>query len=173
MPKPVDTYPFIYPFIVVGAGPAGLAAAHQAAKSGSKVALIERNLLGGICLNTGCIPSKTLIRTSRLYEEMRRAEDFGATPPPQIDVDFPAAIRRVQRVRSRIARETSVEELRALGVDLFFGEASFEARDAIRVAGNVLRFKKALIATGTRPTIPSIDGLATSGYQTHETIFEL
>ena len=169
MPKPVN----VYPLIILGAGPAGLAAAHQAAQLGFKVALIERTLLGGICLNTGCVPSKTLIRTSRLYEEMRRAEHFGVQSPATIAVDFPAAMKRVRRVRSRIAREISAEGLRAQGVDLFFGDASFVAPDAIRVAGDVLRFKKALIATGTRPTIPSIDGLARTGYRTHETIFEL
>jgi pyruvate/2-oxoglutarate dehydrogenase complex dihydrolipoamide dehydrogenase (E3) component len=162
-----------YSFVVVGAGPAGLVAALDAARLGLKVALIERNLLGGNCLNTGCVPSKTLIRTSRLYAEMRNAENFGATVAGEITVDFAAAMERVRRVRTRIAREGSIKGLNAQGIDMFFGEASFASPDSVVVEGNVLRFEKALIATGARPRIPQIPGLAASGFLTNETVFDL
>jgi pyruvate/2-oxoglutarate dehydrogenase complex dihydrolipoamide dehydrogenase (E3) component len=92
-----------YDLVVIGAGPAGLLAAHKAATHGAKVALIERDLLGGECLNTGCIPSKTIIRTSRLYAEMRNAENFGARVPRDINVDFPFLMERVRHVRARIS----------------------------------------------------------------------
>src|SRR6202035_415121 len=92
-----------YNLVIIGAGPAGLLAAHKAATQGAKVALIERDLLGGECLNTGCIPSKTIIRTSRLYAEMRNAENFGARTPRDINVDFPFLMERVRRVRARVS----------------------------------------------------------------------
>jgi pyruvate/2-oxoglutarate dehydrogenase complex dihydrolipoamide dehydrogenase (E3) component len=168
-PKPAEQYNLV----IVGAGPAGLVAAHEATRLDAKVALIERNLLGGNCLNTGCVPSKTLIRTSRLYAEMRNAENFGATVAGQITVDFAAAMERVRRVRARIAREGSIKGLNAQGIDVFFGEASFASPDSVVVEGNVLRFEKALIATGARPKIPQIPGLAASGFLTNETVFDL
>ncbi len=162
-----------YDLLIIGAGPAGLTAAYEAVRLGVKVAIIERSLLGGNCLNTGCVPSKTLIRTSRLYAEMRNAEDFGAAVPGEITIDFCAAMERVRQVRARIAREDSAKLLSAQGVDLFFGEASFVASDSVGVEGQVLRFKKALIASGGRPTIPPIPGLAAAGYLTHQTVFDL
>ena len=89
-----------YHLLIVRAGPAGLIAAETAVRGGARVALIERNLLGGTCLNSGCIPSKTIIRTSRLYREMRDAELFGGQVPSGITVDFPAVMERVRRVRA-------------------------------------------------------------------------
>ena len=168
-PKPAEQYDLV----VVGAGPGGATAAYEAARLGAKVALIERNLLGGNCLNTGCIPSKTIIRTSRLYAEMRNAENFGAKVPGEITVDFTAAMENVRRVRARLARQISAKGLNAMGVDVFFGEASFTGQDSIAVDTALLRFKKALIATGGRTTAPSIPGLAAAGYLTNETIFDL
>ncbi|MGH7780815.1 MAG: mercuric reductase [Candidatus Binataceae bacterium] len=163
-----------YNLVILGAGPAGLLAARTAAALGATVALIERNLLGGECLNTGCIPSKTIIRTSRLYAEMRNAENFGARVPREINVEFPFLMERMRRVRARIGRESfSTRQLSSLGVDVFFGEASFAGSNAVIVDGSRLRFKKALIATGSRPTIPSIPGLAEAGYLTNETVFDL
>jgi pyruvate/2-oxoglutarate dehydrogenase complex dihydrolipoamide dehydrogenase (E3) component len=168
-PKPAD----LYHLVIIGAGPAGLLTASEAAQLGAKVALVERNVFGGNCLNTGCVPSKTLIRTSRLYAEMRNADQYGAKTPDNVLVDFPAAMERVRRIRARLAREGSVKDLSAVGVDVFFGEARFTRRDQVAVGGDMLGFEKALIATGARPTIPSIPGLATAGYVTHETIFDL
>jgi pyruvate/2-oxoglutarate dehydrogenase complex dihydrolipoamide dehydrogenase (E3) component len=163
----------LYDLVIIGAGPVGLTGALETLPFAAKVALIERNILGGVCLNTGCLPSKTIIRTSRLYAEMRDAESFGATVPGEMAIDLAAAMERVRHVRARIARQTSAESLRAQGVDLFFGEASFASTDSVIVDSAVLRFKKALIATGARPTIPPIPGLAAAGFLTSETIFDL
>jgi pyruvate/2-oxoglutarate dehydrogenase complex dihydrolipoamide dehydrogenase (E3) component len=163
-----------YSLVIIGAGPAGLVAAHKAAAYGAKVALIERDLLGGECLNTGCIPSKTIIRTSRLYADMRNAENFGARAPGDISVDFPFLMERIRHVRARIGRLSfSARGLAALGVDVYFGDASFVGPSALKVNGATLRFKKALIATGSRPLIPSIPGLAETGFLTNENVFDL
>ncbi len=162
-----------YHLLVIGAGPAGLVAARAAAALGAKVALIERHLLGGDCLNTGCVPSKTIIRTSRLYAEMRSAANFGAEPPTDIRVDFPAAMERLRRIRARISRVDSASRLIAEGIDLHFGAARFVGPDAVDVGGTHLRFKKALIATGSRSILPTIPGLAEAGYLTNETVFDL
>src|ERR1700726_3326715 len=124
-----------YDLVVVGAGPAGLLAAHKAATQGAKVALIERDLLGGGCLNVGCIPSKTIIRTSRLYAEMRNAEHYGAHVPGDIRVDFPLVMQRMRRIRARVSRVDSVQRLSAAGVDVFLGDAHFTAGDALSVDG--------------------------------------
>jgi len=162
-----------YNLIVIGAGPGGLIAAQAAAALGAKVALVERKLLGGVCLNIGCVPSKTLIRTSRLYAEMRNAEHFGARIPGDIRVDFSAVMQRMHRIRARISRIDAVDRLSAAGVDVFFGEARFTANDALTVDGVRLRFRKAMIATGARPDTPSIPGLVEAGFLTNENVFDL
>lgn len=162
-----------YRLVVVGAGTAGLVTAHAAAALGARVALIERNWLGGDCLNVGCVPSKAIIRTSRLYAEMRDAERYGARVPSDIRVDFPAVMQRMRALRARISRADSVSRLVGAGVDVFFGQAAFAGADALTVDGATLRFKKALIATGARPDIPSIPGLAEAGFFTNENIFDL
>jgi len=162
-----------YHLLIIGAGPAGLIAARAAVRAGAKVALIERNLLGGSCLNNGCIPSKAIIRTSRLYREMRDAEHFGGRVPGGIAVDFPAVMERVRRIRARLSERGSAERLAAMGIDLHFGEARFAGPDSVTVGGNVLRFKKALVATGARPVRPPIPGLEEAGYLTYENVFDL
>ena len=168
-PRPRDPYHLL----VIGAGPAGLVAARGAAMLGARVALIESHLLGGDCLNYGCVPSKTLIRTSRLYAEMRNAANFGARPPDDIQVDFPMAMERMRRIRTRISRVDSASRLSAVGIDVFFGTARFTSGDAIDVEGTRLRFKKAMIATGSRSILPAIPGLTEAGYLTNETVFDL
>jgi pyruvate/2-oxoglutarate dehydrogenase complex dihydrolipoamide dehydrogenase (E3) component len=147
-PQPADRYHLV----VIGAGTAGLVAAHAAAALGAKVALVERHRLGGDCLNVGCVPSKTLIRTSRLYAEMLDAENYGAKVPAEIDIEFSSAMERMRRVRARISRVDSAERLRQAGVDLYFGDARFSGPDAVVVNDLTLRFRKALVATGARPT---------------------
>ncbi|MGC2462794.1 MAG: mercuric reductase [Steroidobacteraceae bacterium] len=168
-PNPADKYNLV----IIGAGPAGLVAARAAAALGAKVALIERSLIGGDCLNMGCVPSKAIIRTSRLYAEMRAAENFGAQAPRSISVDFPSVMERMRRIRTRISRADSARRLSAEGIDVYFGEARFAGFDTVAVAGEMLRFKKALIATGARPLTPSIPGLAEAGYLTNENVFNL
>ena len=162
-----------YHLLVIGAGPAGLVAARGAAALGATVALIERNLLGGDCLNYGCIPSKTLIRSARLYAEMRNAANYGVAAPGEIRMDFAAAMDRMRRIRMRIGRVDSAQRLVAEGIALFSGAARFVACDAVEVNGLCLRFRKALIATGSRSMLPNIPGLSEAGYLTNETVFDL
>ena len=168
-PKPREPYHLL----VVGAGPAGLVAARAAAALGARVALIERDLLGGDCLNHGCVPSKALIRSARLYADMRNALNFGVREPANIEVDFAMAMQRMRRVRARISRVDSAAQLADAGIDVFFGVARFTGRAAVDVDGTELRFKKALIATGSRPLLPAIAGLAEAGFLTNETVFDL
>jgi pyruvate/2-oxoglutarate dehydrogenase complex dihydrolipoamide dehydrogenase (E3) component len=168
-PKPAGRYHLA----VVGGGPAGQIAASVAAAMGASVALVERALLGGCSLNVGCVPSKAIIRTSRVYAEMRNAEDYGAQPLGEIHVDFPAAMERMRRIRARISRVESLQRLRAAGVDVFLGEAHFAGSDTLSVDGTKLRFRKAVIATGSRPDTPSIPGLVEAGYLTNENVFDL
>jgi pyruvate/2-oxoglutarate dehydrogenase complex dihydrolipoamide dehydrogenase (E3) component len=168
-PSPMDKYNLV----VIGAGPGGLTAAREAAALGAKVALIERSLLGGDRLNVGCVPSKALIRTARLYAEMRDAENVGGQVPGSISIDFPAVMERMRRIQARLSRADSALRLSEAGVDVFFGEARFVAQDAVAVAGVVLRFQKAVVATGARPLITPIPGLAACGFLTNENVFDL
>ena len=166
-----------YALLVIGAGPGGLVAARAAAALGAKVALVEGHRLGGDCLNYGCVPSKALIRTARVYAELRTAAQFGAVfdqpAAGAIRVDFPAAMARLRRIRTRISRVDSAARLTALGIDLYFGMAHFVGPDSIEVNGAQLHFKKAVIATGSRSMLPAIPGLAEAGFLTNETVFDL
>jgi len=162
-----------YDLLIIGAGPAGLVAARAAKALGANVALIERHLLGGNCLNYGCVPSKAIIRTSRLYADMRTAANLGAETPADLRVDFSAAMARMRRIRTRISRVDSAARLVAQGIDLHFGSARFVAADAVDVGGVRLRFRKALIATGSRPMLPTLPGLAEAGFLTNESVFDL
>jgi len=168
-PRPTGTYDFV----IVGAGPAGMLAARGAATLGRKVALIERNLLGGNCLNVGCVPSKALIRTARLYEQMRDAEDVGVPPPEAVRIDVAEAMQRIRHLQARLSRADSAGRLRDHGIDVYFGAARFAGPTKVSVEGAVLRFKKALIATGARPMTPAIPGIVAAGYLTNENAFKL
>lgn len=162
-----------YQLVIIGAGPAGLVAAKEAAALGARVALIERHLIGGTCFNTGCIPSKTLIRTASVYAEMRSAGRYGAQVPADIRVDFAATMARLRRIRSHLTATTSVRRLAASGVDVYFGQTRFEGIDSLSVNGQLLQFDKALIATGARPHIPDIPGLRQAGFLTNASVFDL
>jgi pyruvate/2-oxoglutarate dehydrogenase complex dihydrolipoamide dehydrogenase (E3) component len=162
-----------YNLVVIGAGTAGLVAAAGAAGLGAKVALVERHLMGGDCLNVGCVPSKCIIRSSRISADMRAAGQFGVRGIDRAEVDFPAVMERMRRLRARISFHDSARRFQELGVDVFLGEGHFSSPDTVEVAGKTLPFKKAVIATGTRPAEPPIPGLAEAGFLTNETIFSL
>jgi pyruvate/2-oxoglutarate dehydrogenase complex dihydrolipoamide dehydrogenase (E3) component len=162
-----------YDFAVLGAGPAGIAAAESAARLGFTVALIERNRIGGNSLNAGSVPSKSIVKTARVYAALREAEAFGAPIPSEPPLDFEKVMKRMRRIRTRISEHHSVDKLAALGIDVFFGETRFETAYAFLIDRAQLRFKKALVATGARPRSPNIPGLDDIGYRTSESIFEM
>ncbi|TDJ72859.1 MAG: mercuric reductase [Planctomycetota bacterium] len=162
-----------YNLVVIGAGTAGLVAAAVAAGMGAKVALVERELMGGDCLNVGCVPSKALIRCARSAAEVRRAGEFGVRVPGGVEVDFPAVMERMRRLRARISPNDSAAHFRELGVDVFLGHGRFVGPDRIQVSDHTLRFARACIATGARAFAPPIPGLAEAGYLTNETLFSL
>jgi pyruvate/2-oxoglutarate dehydrogenase complex dihydrolipoamide dehydrogenase (E3) component len=161
-----------YNLVVIGAGTAGLVAAAGAAGLGAKVALIERRLMGGDCLNFGCVPSKALIRSARVAATVREARAYGVEAG-EPKVDFTKVMERVRALRAGIAQHDSAERFKGLGVDVFLGEGRFVAPDAIEVGGQRLTFSRALIASGGKPAVPSIPGLEEAGYLTNESIFTL
>jgi pyruvate/2-oxoglutarate dehydrogenase complex dihydrolipoamide dehydrogenase (E3) component len=163
----------MYNLVVLGAGTAGLISALAAAYLGGKVALVERHLLGGDCLNVGCVPSKSLIRPARLAAEMKRAADFGLSGTQVRGRDFPKVMERLRRLRADISHKDAAARYRAMGVDVFLGPGVFSGPDTLEVAGQTLRFRKAVIATGARALQPDIPGLDEAGFLTNETVFNL
>jgi pyruvate/2-oxoglutarate dehydrogenase complex dihydrolipoamide dehydrogenase (E3) component len=150
-----------------------LVAAAGAAGLGAKVALIERQRLGGDCLVHGCVPSKALLKSARVAASVRDASRFGVEVPHGVRVDFAKVTQRMRDLRASIAPHDSAERFRGLGVDVFFGEGRFVGSDTMEVGGQTLRFRRAVIATGSRPTIPAIPGLSESRFVTNETVFSL
>ncbi len=168
-PKPAPRYHLV----VVGAGTAGLVTAAGAAGLGARVALVERHLLGGDCLNYGCVPSKAIISSSRLAADIREAERFGIRAPDRVEVDFEAVMERMRRLRAGISGHDSAQRFQDIGVDVFLGQARFTGPDTLEVNGKTLRFKRAVIATGARAVHPNVPGLAETGFLTNETVFSL
>ena len=163
-----------YNLVVVGGGTAGLVAAAGAAGLGARVALVERRELGGDCLNVGCVPSKSILRSAHALSDVRQAESLGIRLPGEPGLDFPAVMERMRSVRARIAPADSALRFRdELGVDVFLGEGRFIARQAVEVGGAKLGFRKAIIATGARAAVPEVPGLAAAGYLTNENVFDL
>lgn len=161
-----------YDLLVLGGGTAGLTAAAEARRRGARVALVESRLLGGTCLNTGCVPSKSIIRSARLFAQIRNASAYGGSAPGPVPVDFATVMARMRGIRARISRGDAVSRLSAQGVDVFFGEGRFTAPDSLSVAGAALDFDKALVTTGARPKIPPVPGLAEAGYLTSDNAFD-
>lgn len=168
-PKPAERYNLV----VIGAGTAGLVSAAGAAGLGAKVALVERHLMGGDCLNVGCVPSKALIAAARAAAAVRAAAEFGVQVPGGVRIDFARVMERMRRLRASIAPNDSARRFSGLGVDVFIGDGRFIDGHTVEVAGERLRFKKAVIATGARAAAPPIEGLSDVAYLTNETIFSL
>ena len=169
-PEPASSYNLV----VLGGGTAGLITAAGAAGLGAKVALVEREHLGGDCLNVGCVPSKALLRAARAVADVRDADQYGIEVPPGTQVNFPVVMERMRRLRSEISPHDSAQRYRdELGVDVFLGEGRFVDSDSVEVDGRHLRFRRAVIATGARALPLPIPGLVEAGYLTNETVFSL
>jgi pyruvate/2-oxoglutarate dehydrogenase complex dihydrolipoamide dehydrogenase (E3) component len=166
-----------YNIVVIGAGTAGLVTAVIAAGIGAKVALVERHLMGGDCLNVGCVPSKGIIRAARAWSDLKHAETFGLHIPPGVKYDFGAAMARMRKLRARISHTDSAHRYKSLGVDVYLGNARFVDSETVTVegpAGNrAMKFVKAAVCTGARAAAPLIPGLQEAGYLTNETVFSL
>ncbi|MGZ8361669.1 MAG: FAD-dependent oxidoreductase [Allosphingosinicella sp.] len=157
--------------VVIGAGAGGLVTSYIAAAVRAKVTLIEVNRMGGDCLNTGCVPSKALIRSARAAHDIRHADHFGlAARTP--DVDFPAVMRRIGKIIAEIAPADSVERYTGLGVDVRIGHARIVDPWTVEVNGERLTTRSIVIAAGAEPIVPPIPGLAESGYLTSDTMWE-
>ena len=158
--------------IVIGAGSAGLVAAYIAAAVNARVTLIEKDRMGGDCLNTGCVPSKALIKSARVAALIRRASEFGikAAPP---EVDFRLVMGRVRAVIDQIKPHDSVERYKGLGVECIQGEARITSPWTVAVNGLTLSARSLIIATGAGPFIPPIPGLAEIDYLSSDNLWQL
>ena len=161
-----------YGLVVIGGGTGGLVSALGAAGLGARVALIEKHLLGGDCLNYGCVPSKAIIRSARTAADVRDAGAFGVRSSPP-EPDFAAVLERMRKLRARISKNDSARRLREHGVDVFLGAARFVSPDAVEVGGARLGFKRAILATGGRAAVPDVPGMRETGFLTNETVFSL
>jgi pyruvate/2-oxoglutarate dehydrogenase complex dihydrolipoamide dehydrogenase (E3) component len=163
-----------YNLVVLGAGTAGLVAAAGAAGLGAKVALVERQLMGGDCLNVGCVPSKSIIRSAHAAHDARSADRFGVRVSGTVEVDFEAVMERMRRIRAGISPNDSAKRFSEhYGVDVYFGSARFTGPETIDVRGTNIGFAKAVIATGARAAVPPIPGLEEAGYLTNHNVFNL
>lgn len=158
--------------VVIGAGSGGLVSAYIGAAVKAKVSLIEKHRMGGDCLNTGCVPSKALIRSARFLSHARRAREFGFNSA-SVDYDLAHIMERVQRIIRTVEPHDSVERYTSLGVDCIQGEAQITSPYTVEVDGRRLTTRNIIVATGGRPTVPAIPGIEASAYRTSDTIWEL
>ncbi|HEU4883145.1 MAG TPA: mercuric reductase [Longimicrobium sp.] len=169
-PEPKDRYHLV----VIGAGTAGLVTAAIAAALGAKVALVERELMGGDCLNVGCVPSKSILAAARAWQAARDASARYHGPNVSGEGDFAAVMERMRRIRADISPVDGALRFRdEIGVDVFLGNGRFVSEDAVEVDGKRLRFHRAVIATGARAAIPPIEGIGEVACLTNETVFSL
>jgi pyruvate/2-oxoglutarate dehydrogenase complex dihydrolipoamide dehydrogenase (E3) component len=162
-----------YNLVVIGGGTAGLVSAAGAVGLGARVALVERNLLGGDCLNVGCVPSKALIRAARAAYDMRNGKEFGIRLDGKPEVAFATVMDRMRKLRAGISSHDSAERFKKLGIDVYLGNGGFVGPGAVEVAGKRLEFDRAVIATGARAAELPVPGLAEAGYLTNENVFTL
>jgi len=162
-----------YNLVAIGAGAAGLVSAAGSAGLGARVAIVERDLMGGDCLNVGCVPSKGIISAARAAAAARHGADFGVVGGERTSVDFAAAMERMRRLRADISSVDAAARFRDLGVDVFIGHATFTGPDRLRVGDHELQFSRAVVATGARAAAPPIPGLDGVDYLTNETLFSL
>lgn len=160
-----------YNLLVIGGGSAGLVSAIGAAGVGGKVALVEKGFLGGDCLNMGCVPSKTIIRSAKVFGDIREASALGIHVPEGTTADFGAVMARMRRIRAEISHHDSAERITNMGVDVYLGAGQFTGPHTFEVGGTIIEFKKAVIATGSRPASIPIPGLEAAGYLTNESVF--
>lgn len=163
---------FDYNLVVIGAGSAGLVSAYIAATVRAKVALIEKEKMGGDCLNTGCVPSKALLRSAKMLAYARRAEEFGFRRT-EVDFDFAEVMDRVHRIIKKVEPHDSVERYTRLGVECIKGEARITSPYTVDVDGRTLTTKSIVVATGARPLVPPITGLDQVDYLTSDTLWSL
>lgn len=161
-----------YNLVVIGAGSAGLVSAYVAAAVKSKVALIEKHKMGGDCLNTGCVPSKAIIRSSSFMRDIKRAKSLGFRSA-SADYDFSELMERVQRVIKKVEPHDSVERFTSLGVECHTGEAKIISKHEVEVNGKTLSTRSIIIAAGAAPFVPPIPGIEKVNYYTSDTIWEL
>ena len=162
--------------IVIGAGSAGLVSAYIAAAVKAKVTLVERHRMGGDCLNTGCVPSKALIRSAKFLSHIRRAREFGMRDA-DVSFDFADVMQRVQNVIAQIEPHDSVERYTELGVECIHGEAKIVSPWAVEITtdqgAQTLSTRAIVIAAGARPFVPPIPGIDDVGYLTSDTVWDL
>ncbi|WP_136253871.1 FAD-dependent oxidoreductase [Onishia niordana] len=161
-----------YDIVVIGAGSAGLVASYIGAAVKAKVALVERDKMGGDCLNTGCVPSKALIRSARLAQEMREAKRFGLSAA-EPEVDFSAVMGHVHRAIEEVEPHDSPERYRGLGVEVVHGDAWLQTPWEVRVGERVLTTRHVIVATGARPRVPELEGLEERDVLTSDNLWAL
>ncbi len=169
-----------FDLIVIGGGSAGLVVAAGAAQLGAMVGLVEKKALGGDCLYTGCVPSKTFIRSARFAGEVRRAEDFGFEPPKLEfkNRDFASITERVARIIETVGEHDRPERFAAWGVKVIFATPRFLSPRQLEITERdgqtrILNSRRFCIATGSRPATPPIEGLAETGFLTNESVFQI
>jgi len=168
-PVPADSYDLV----VIGGGAAGLSAAMEGATYGAKTTLIENNFIGGESLTSAGIPSKCLMRSARAAAEVLAAQNLGIRLPQPPEMDFSAVMSRMRAVRARLSPHDSAARLKEMGIDVFFGTAWFTGPDSLEADGVPLRFKRAVVATGSKPSLPAIENPEDVSFFTNESIFSL
>ena len=169
-PKETDSYTLV----VIGAGAGGLVTAAGSAGIGAKVCIIEQHLMGGDCLNVGCVPSKALIRAARAVKDVQESKQFGINLSSPPTVDFGKVMQRMRKIRADISKHDSCNRFsRDLGVAVYQGFAQFVGSNKVQVGDKTLSFKKVVVATGASPAVPPIDGLRAAPFLTNLTIFNL